>query len=190
MWLEQLQQHRFYRQNQLNLSGNTANEDNSPTSLKSFHSPRGSLPRGLMPNNAPKSLIQEFNQMDERMQNQLLSIQQHAVNLGLLAQKFEDDVPMATSSKQKHFFGLRKKKSGSGSQNGSTMREKSSESRSSTLTSLQGGPNERPQSPSESCDLTENSTATSSAGSLANMAHLSSSNPSIGEYIFLEIYSH
>ena len=83
MWLEQLQQHRFYRQNQLNLSGNTANEDSSPTSLKNFHSPRGSLPRGLMPNNAPKSLIQEFNQMDERMQNQLLSIQQHAVNLGM-----------------------------------------------------------------------------------------------------------
>ena len=53
LWLEQLQQHRFYRQNQINAS--TSNEDSvqalgSPSSLNNFnHSPRSSLNRGLKP---------------------------------------------------------------------------------------------------------------------------------------------
>jgi hypothetical protein len=66
-----------------------------------------------------KSLIQEFTSMDERMTNQMVTIQQNAVNLGLLAQKLEDDsissiTGTSSGSKQKHFFGLRKKKSGTG----------------------------------------------------------------------------
>ena len=48
LWLEQLQQHRFYRQNQINLS-NSEEISSNPSSLP-FHSPRGSLPRGVIPN--------------------------------------------------------------------------------------------------------------------------------------------
>ena len=64
---------------------------------------------------ASKTLLQEFFGMDERMTNQMLSVQQQAVNLGLLAQKLEDDTGYSSSTsgtKQKNFFGLRKKKSG------------------------------------------------------------------------------
>ena len=87
--------------------------------------------------------MQEFIAMDERMTNQMLSVQQQAVNLGLLAQKLEDDLGSSSSSKGKNFFGLRKKKSGSvNTGNGSTKGEPSS--RSSTLTSID--PN-RPYSP-------------------------------------------
>ena len=97
---------------------------------------------------ANKSVVmQEFVAMDERMTNQMLSVQQQAVNLGLLAQKMEDDSGCSSSgsSKGKNFFGLRKKKSGaahSSSGNGSQKRD--SDSRSSTLTSVD--PN-RPYSP-------------------------------------------
>ena len=49
LWLEQLQQHRFYRQNQINLSNNSEEISSNPSSLP-FHSPRGSLPRGVIPN--------------------------------------------------------------------------------------------------------------------------------------------
>ena len=130
--------------------------------------------------------------MDDRMTEQMLKIQENSNRLGLLAQKMEDDIPMSTSSKQnKHFFGLRKKKSGSGNQsnnnqnnNGSSTTSTmtsiksttASESRSSTLTSLQNQ-EIRPQSP----DI-DNEVASSSSGSLATMSssNLSSSNPSIG----------
>ena len=125
------------------------------------------------------------------MTEQMLKIQENSNRLGLLAQKMEDDIPMSTSSKQnKHFFGLRKKKSGSGNQsnnqnnNGSSTTSTmtsiksttASESRSSTLTSLQNQ-EIRPQSP----DI-DNEVASSSSGSLATMSssNLSSSNPSIG----------
>ena len=97
---------------------------------------------------ANKSVVmQEFVAMDERMTNQMLSVQQQAVNLGLLAQKLEDDLGTSSgSSKGKNFFGLRKKKSGaanSGGGNGLQNRD-STGSRSSTLTSVD--PN-RPYSP-------------------------------------------
>ena len=91
----------------------------------------------------------------------------------------EDDIHISTSSKQKHFFGLRKKKSGTGG-NGSASGKNSSaaaaDSRSSTLTSLQNS--ERPQSP---CDLDISSENVISSGSLRAMEHLSTSNPSIGK---------
>ena len=92
----------------------------------------------------------------------------------------EDDIHISTSSKQKHFFGLRKKKSGTGG-NGSGSGKNSSaaaaaDSRSSTLTSLQNS--ERPQSP---CDLDVSSENVISSGSLRAMEHLSTSNPSIGK---------
>ena len=53
--------------------------------------PRNSLPRGAVPpgHNGLKSMtyaksapLQEFTNMDERMTNKLLSVQQQAVNLG------------------------------------------------------------------------------------------------------------
>ena len=47
LWLEQLQQHRFYRQNQINVSSGNSNGEESPSSLKTFHSPMGSLPRPI-----------------------------------------------------------------------------------------------------------------------------------------------
>ena len=59
---------------------------------------------------ANKSVVmQEFVAMDERMTNQMLSVQQQAVNLGLLAQKMEDDSGCSSSgsSKGKNFFNHR-----------------------------------------------------------------------------------
>ena len=124
-------------------------------------------------------VLEQFQGMDDRMTNQLLSVQQLAVNLGLLAQKLEDDMGtsgQASGSKQKNFFGLRKKKSGQGSGHpGGTLSQKSeANSRSSTLTSLQAATNvERANSPTL-IDLDipiEND--------LAAMAALSNSNPSL-----------
>lgn len=89
--------------------------------------------------------MQEFVAMDERMTNQMLSVQQQAVNLGLLAQKMEDDLGSSSgSSKGKNFFGLRKKKSGAAHSSGNGSQNRDSNSRSSTLTSVD--PN-RPYSP-------------------------------------------
>ena len=90
--------------------------------------------------------MQEFVAMDERMTNQMLSVQQQAVNLGLLAQKLEDDLGNSSgSSKGKNFFGLRKKKSGAANSGGNGLQNRDSTgSRSSTLTSVD--PN-RPYSP-------------------------------------------
>ena len=88
--------------------------------------PRNSLNRGVAPPGhsgikpitASKSVaLQEFTSMDERMTIQLLSVQQQAVNLGLLAQKMEEDCG-GSAPKQKSWLGLRKKKSG---QNSNTM---------------------------------------------------------------------
>ena len=95
---------------------------------------------------ANKSVVmQEFVAMDERMTNQMLSVQQQAVNLGLLAQKMEDDLGSSSgSSKGKNFFGLRKKKSGAAHSSGNGSQNRDSNSRSSTLTSVD--PN-RPYSP-------------------------------------------
>ena len=56
--------------------------------------PRNSLPRGAVPpgHNGLKSMtyaksapLQEFTNMDERMTNKLLSVQQQAVNLGKIS---------------------------------------------------------------------------------------------------------
>ena len=52
-------------------------------------SPRDSLNRSLKGNFS--LTMQEFLNLDERMTNQLCQLQQSAVNLGLLAQKLEDD---------------------------------------------------------------------------------------------------
>lgn len=121
-----------------------------------------------------RSILQEFNAMDERMTNQMLSIQQNAVSLGLIAQKLEDDYGSGGPTKQKNFFGLRKKKSGTGTaSNGPPPVKSESNSRSSTLTSLQPEQQPRPQSPSL-IDMDINDST-----NLAAMAALSSSNPSL-----------
>ena len=114
LWLEQLQQHRFFQQNLLNETPAVVAAPEAATPLRSPDdaSPRGgSLNRGMRLANPTSKGLQELGLMDERMTEQLLSIQQHAVTLGLVAQKLEDEVNAGQrgSTKQKLFGTFRKK---------------------------------------------------------------------------------
>jgi len=129
LWKEKLKQHTYFKQDQQakNGSGSAGTGTLSPEAV----SPRSSLQRGLRgpgglvapgPGGGANAVncrsLKELENMDQRMTDQLVSIQQHAVSLGLLAQKFEDEAMIIHSNsshqttKQK-LFGrnpLRKKK--------------------------------------------------------------------------------
>lgn len=201
LWLEQLQQHRFFQQNLFNNRGSTSGQDEigSPVKMaKAFRlSPRNSLSRGgrigMTSGSVNRSLVQDFSNLDDKMTQQLLAIQQQAVAVGLLAQKLEDEQNNCLSqqgsnmgtSKQKHFFGLRKKKSLS-----TTSGVGSSASRSSTLTSMTSQTSmissQTDTLSSQHRGLTDSSPVgvtdsdlLSISGSLATLSGLSNSNPSL-----------
>lgn len=199
LWLEQLQQHRFYQQNEFNTSGGggggggTASpsaddlvalgggggQGGQKGTTRVFMSPHSSLTRGARP---VTSLAQEFSSMDDHMTSQLVGIQQLAVNLGLMAQKLEDECYTQTGggTKQKNFFGLRKKKSNPVSTSSS---KSECSSRSSTLTSQNQDLGRHSPLFSENIAETPEtmpcSSAAGSSTSLSAMSALSLSNPSL-----------
>ena len=97
IWLERLQQHRFYQQNVLNESS-SCDAPISPAPHEESVVPRGST-------------LQEFQSMDDRMTQHLVLVQKQAVALSLLAQKFEDEMT-SSSSGRRSLFAFRKKKEG------------------------------------------------------------------------------
>ena len=203
-WLEQLKLHRLYHQHLMSTQATP-----SPLSpISDEIQGRGSLPRGARPPTAPprSQWVQEFNAMDENMTGQLLSIQQQALQLALLAQKIEDEQQCGTDNssggtRPKKLFGLRKKKSGSTKGQAPqppplNLDSSIVGSRSSTLTSEKANSGQSPSSlhppsatPSDCSSasgtgmfLEPDSMSTggnSSSSTLVNMSNLSTSNPSI-----------
>ncbi|XP_040574708.1 oxysterol-binding protein-related protein 3 [Lepeophtheirus salmonis] len=195
-WLEQLKQHRLYQQNLLNSASSALSTPLSPSigeyDYHHLSPPRNnSLSRGLRPpgsapnatsgngsgNSPVGTIMTEFDNLDDRVTAQLLNVQQHAVALSLLAQRFEDEASVPGSNKKK-LFGLRKKKSGPGSHSASSS---SGCGMSGSVTTSSASKQSSPGSASVHVDAFEDSLASSGASSntLVHMSSLSSSNPSL-----------
>jgi len=177
--LEQLQQHRLYIQHVTNksqtntplspldeISISPTLAGNLPTNFNSHH--RASLTRGLRPGRA--NIIAEFAQLDDNMMNQMEHLEAQFTNLLEAIHKLEDVEPTCEpTSQKKKLFHLRKKKSGN---------SKDSSSRDSSKPNSAGSDRDR-SSPVFSTNSLHEMDHEGSSSTLATMASLSGSNPSL-----------